>query len=268
MYRTFALWKSEKDVPYFNPGYGQPVPFLTEFLLDNGKNDNPCIIVIPGGGYSVCCTDHEGSQICRYLNENGFSALYLNYRVHPYQHPVFETDALRAIRFVRYNAEKFGINPQKIGTIGFSAGGHLTCMTGLRFDYGRENGDEIDRVSSRPDCVAPCYAVASFNRAHTHMGTRNNCIGNPDNDELAFSLSSENIVRDDAPPFFLFHTAEDKDVPPDCSLVLASKLVEKGIPVELHLFPFGHHGVGLAKDMPLVSEWPALYVEWLKHILR
>lgn len=263
MKKEIKLW--ENGAPYYKPEYGQKEPYIVEYTLDNGKKDNPCVIVIPGGGYGCVCDDHEGRKICEMLNENGFSAFILEYRITPYCHPVMEEDAKRAIRLVRFNAEKFGIAPDKIGVIGFSAGGHLCCMAGLRYDYGRNDGDEIDSVSSRPDAVAPSYAVASFNKEITHMGTRENCLGPDGDEELAYALSSENIVPDDAPPFFIWHTAQDGGVDPENSLRLASALIRKNIPCELHIFPYGPHGIGLGEDTPLACEWPSLYVKWLRH---
>ncbi len=264
MNEKIKLW--ENGTPLFKPEYGQEEPYIMTYLLDNGKKDNPCVIVIPGGGYSCVCCDHEGDKICRFLNEHGYSAFYLMYRVEPYHFPCMELDAKRAIRFVRYNAEKFGIDPHRIGITGFSAGGHLTCMAGLRFDYGMEDGDEIDRVSSRPDTAAPCYAVASLDKKIAHEGTRNNFLGEDNSDERAFMFSSENIVPDDAPPFFMFHTAEDQAVPVECSLRLAGALSDKKIPFALHVFPYGPHGVGLGTDTPLANDWPLLYVKWMDEV--
>ena len=262
MMNKIYLW--ENDVPYFNPEFGQEPPSITEYFLDNGK-ENGCVLVIPGGGYGFVCIDHEGDAICRFLNANGISAAYLNYRIAPYKHPVMETDARRAIRLIRYNAKKWGIDPEKIGTLGFSAGGHLTCMTGLRFDYGLTEGDEIDRISSRPDTFAPCYAVASLNPEITHEGTLHNLLGENPDEETIRMLSSENIVREDTPPVFLWHTAEDKAVNPECSLRFASSLIKAEIPCELHIFPYGGHGLGTAENQPLVDSWLPLFVKWFKH---
>ena len=262
MKNKIYLWK--KDVPYFNEEFNQEPPSITEYFLDNGKK-NGFVLVIPGGGYGFVCIDHEGDAICRYLNDHGISAAYLTYRISPYMHPVMETDAKRAIRLVRYNAEKWGIDPEKIGTMGFSAGGHLTCMTGLRFDYGLADGDEIDKVSSRPDTFAPCYAVASLDPEITHLGSLYNLLGENPDEQMIKKLSSENIVRDDTPPAFLWHTAEDGAVNPENSIRLASSLIKKNIPCELHIFPYGGHGLGVASDQPLADQWMPLYVRWLKY---
>lgn len=263
MMKEYNLW-NESEVPYFDGTVDQPVPKLTSYTLD-GRNGSPCVIVCPGGAYAGLADDHEGHQICRFLNEHGFAAFILTYRVKPYCFPCQELDVKRAVRFVRANAEKFGIAPDKIGIIGFSAGGHLACTAGLRFDYGNSDGDEIDRVSSRPDTVCACYPVASLSRDITHYGTRENLLGDYENDELAEKLSCENIVPDDVPPFFIWHTAEDGAVDVRCSLRLANALAEKKKPFELHVFPFGEHGLGLAPNTPLANQWGELYINWLRN---
>lgn len=262
MKKQIKLW--EDNVPFFKSEYGQSEPYMVEYFLDNGKT-NSCILVIPGGGYGFVSVDNEGDKICKYLNECGISAAYLNYRIAPYKHPVMEEDARRAIRLLRFNADKWNLNAEKIGTVGFSAGGHLTCMTALRFDYGRGNGDEIDKVSCRPDTAAPCYAVASLDTQITHMGTLHNLLGENPNENLIETLSSENIIRDDMPPIFMWHTAQDNCVNPENSLRFASYLIKAKIPCELHIFPYGEHGLGRAENQPLADEWMPLYVKWLKY---
>lgn len=263
MNQVYRLW-AKKEIPLFNSDYGQDAPCLTFYPV---KSDTalPCVIVFPGGAYSHLAEDHEGRVICELLNKNGFAAFVLRYRLAPYRFPCQELDAKRAVRFVRANADKFGIDPNKIGIMGFSAGGHLACMTGLRFDNGTD-GDETDRVSSRPDNVCACYPVASLARDITHRGTRENLLGDYENDGLADSLTSEKIVPDNAPPFFIWHTAEDNAVDVRNSLRLANALAEKKKLFELHVFPYGSHGLGLAYDTPLASQWSELYINWLRDI--
>lgn len=256
------LW--ENGTPYFKRAYCQSEPFITEYFLEN-KTDNSCVLVIPGGAYAFVSKDNEGDCICRFLNSHGISAAYLNYRVAPYRHPVMEEDAKRAMKLLRFNADKWGINPEKIGVIGFSAGGHLACMTALRFDYGRRDGDETDRVSSKPNTAASAYGVNTLNPKFTHRGTLNNLLGLRPDKNLTESLSSENIIRDDAPPFFIWHSAQDKTVNPECSLLLADALIKNSIPCELHIFPNGPHGSGAAEDIPLTRDWLPLYIRWLKN---
>lgn len=247
----------------FDPSIGQEEPSITPYLLSGEQNS--CVIVCPGGGYEYRA-DHEGEPIAQMLNDNGISAFVLNYRVAPYHHPVELMDAKRAIRYVRFHAKRFGIDPEKIGILGFSAGGHLTTTALEHFDYGCDDGDEIDRVSSRPDAGVLCYAVISLVNC-THIGSRMKLLGAYDNHSvLPAELSGELSVRDDMPPVFLWHTAADTCVPVQNSLNMALALQQKKIPYELHIFPDGEHGLGLAQQMPGADQWPALLAKWLHRI--
>lgn len=254
----YKLW--ENGTPYFDETFGQQEPTLTPYLLENGKV-NSVVIVLPGGGYGGRAA-HEGEPIAKMLNAGGVSSFVLNYRVAPYRHPVMLGDALRAIRYVRFHADKFSIDPQKIGILGFSAGGHLTTTAIEHFDKGLSEGDEIDKVSSRPDAGVLCYAVISLGE-YTHLGSKYNLLGNPPDEALAEKLSGEKSVPDDCPPVFLWHTAEDQAVPVQNSLQMAMALKAKNIPFELHVFPYGHHGLGLAEGNETVKQWSPLLVNWL-----
>lgn len=254
------LWP--KEPPFFEPSYGQEAPSITPFLLP-GKG-NSCVIVCPGGAYAIRA-DHEGAPIAEMLNSNGISAFVLNYRVTPYHHPAELTDAKRAIRYVRYHAQRFGIDPEKIGILGFSAGGHLTVSALEHFDYGEESGDEIDHVSSRPNCGILCYAVISL-LEYGHVGSRENLLGKEENPALWAELSGECSVREDMPPVFLWHTAADVSVPVENSLQMALALQKKKIPYELHIFPDGAHGLGIAQEVEGTNQWPSLLAGWLHRI--
>jgi Esterase/lipase len=254
----YKLW--ENGTPYYNAQYMQPEPTLIPYLLNNDKT-NSVVIVFPGGGYSQH-TKHECEPIAKRLNEAGLSAFVLNYRLRPYHHPAILTDALRAIQYVRFHAEQFHIDPEKIGIIGFSAGGHLASTVIGQYNLGTDNGDEIDRVSSRPNACALCYAVILLGDER-HQGSKINLLGeNPDAALVKF-LSGENNIREDCPPVFLWHTAEDSVVHVDNSLRMALALKEKKIPFELHVFPYGYHGLGLSNDNEHVKQWFPLLINWL-----
>ncbi len=254
------LW--ENGTPYYNSEYGHPETTVTWYPAE-GNEPKGCIIVCPGGGYSGRAP-YEGDGYAEFLNEKGYHAFVLNYRVKPYQYPAEFEDVLRSIRFARYNAEKFGIDSNKIAIMGSSAGGHLAVLASEHFDYGKEDGDEIDRVSSRPDLSILCYPVVSLVEPYSHFGSRDNLLGNPCDEELAVKLSGEKSVRDDTPPTFIWHTFDDTCVPIENSLYYACALREKKIPAELHVFPSGNHGLGLAKNNPHVAQWKELLINWLK----
>ena len=152
------LWER---APLFDESFSQPAPSLTPYLLPGG-GARGAVIVCPGGGY-VVKADHEGAPIAERLNELGFHAFVLDYRVAPYRHPVPLLDVQRAIRLVRHRAQEFGVLPDKIAILGFSAGGHLVCTAATHYDAGDPAAlDPIDRESCRPDLFVPCYAVASL----------------------------------------------------------------------------------------------------------
>lgn len=256
----FYLWEKGK-APCFKPEYGQEEPSLTPYLLDDGKKSG-CVIVCPGGGYRIRA-DYEGGPVAQEINQYGVNSFVLNYRVYPYKYPAITEDVLRAIRYVRFNADRFGIDPNKIAVLGFSAGGHLANSAMCVFDYGRDDGDEIDKVSSRPDGVVLCYGVISLKK-YTHAGSKDVLIGGLENEEeLANKMSGELAVKEDTPPCFIWHTQDDQAVPVWNSLDLYSALTKQGISAALHVFPHGQHGLGLAKDRNDVSKWSELLGCWL-----
>ena len=267
MYERYELWEPGK-VPLYDPEKGS-APYIETALLETGLN-NPCVVVVPGGAYVGVASWVEGYPICALLNAAGYSAVMLNYRVKPYGFPTQLTDLKRAIRFTRAHAKEWNIDPEHVGVIGFSAGGHLAMTGALAFDEPTPDvGDEIDAFSARPDNAALCYGVCSLDPEITHAETRRAFLNGKEDDEaLAFRFSGENMVRPDAPPLFLWHTAEDKGVDPRCSIRFVNAFVSAGIPVTFHLFPYGPHGIGLGKEHPPADEWGRLYTRWLDILCR
>ena len=258
------LW--ENNTPFYNEEYGQD-PVIIPYLVDS-KTPTGAVIVFPGGAYCMHA-DHEGEPVARMFNALGMSAFVLKYRLKPYKHPVMITDANRAVRLVRYHAKEWNIDPQKIGILGFSAGGHLATTAVEQFDYGKDDGDEIDKFSCRPDFGVLCYPVVTMYTKLTNGTTKNVLIGQDATDDFVKGLSGEHNVRDDTPPLFIWHTAEDQVVHVANSLNLALALKEKSIPYELHVFPYGWHGLGLVRGqndpkISHVAQWTDLLANWLK----
>lgn len=254
------LW--ENNIPGYNPDYGNDLPGITPYLLDDGKMHG-AVVVCPGGGYGMKA-DHEGDPVARWLNKAGVSAFVLNYRVAPYKHPYPLMDAQRALRYVRCNAEKWHINPNKIGILGFSAGGHLASAAGTHFDDGiKDSPDPVERVSCRPDAMILCYPVVTFGD-YRHEGSMLNLIGGKPVQDLRDNLSNEKMVSKDTPPAFIWHTSDDQGVPVENSLLFAGALSRYNINFELHVFPEGRHGLGLAESDAIVSQWTSLCEKWLK----
>lgn len=256
---AIRLWEGE--APHFDPGIGQPPPSITPML--SGEKSRGAVIVCPGGGYGMKA-EHERFPIGEAIRRFGVNAFTLDYRVAPYRHPAPLLDAQRAIRLVRHRAGEWGIDPDHIAILGFSAGGHLCAMAGTHFDGGDPcAADPVDRASCRPDGFIPCYAVSSF-KSFPHGGTLANLTGKTGLSlEEARFFSAEYNVTEETPPAFLWHTAQDDAVPVEQSMRLAQALFDHGVPCALHVFPYGRHGIGLGADNPQAKDWPALLGAWL-----
>ena len=244
------------------------VPALKAFPAPAETANGCAVVVCPGGGYGGLAMDHEGLQIAEWLNQRGISAWILRYRLGSkgYHHPIQKGDVLRAVRTVRFHAQTHGIDAARIGVWGFSAGGHLASTAATHFDSGETNAqDPIDKVSSRPSFAVLCYPVISMEDGVTHAGSRRNLFGADrfDNADLIELLSNDRRVSNETPPTFLFHTSEDQAVPVENALRFYSALQKNGIAAEMHIYQKGRHGVGLAKDDPILSTWPSHLEDWL-----
>lgn len=225
------------------------------------------IIVCRGGGYGGKAY-HEGALVCEFFRKNGISAFLLDYRVAPCTHPTQLNDVQRAIRWLRKNSDKFGISPDRIGVIGFSAGGHLASMAATLFDGGKpESTDEVERFSSRPDYAVLSYAVISL-ISYTNEGTAHNLLGSQYSIGSCKALSGELNVTAQTPPCFIWHTANDDGVPVENSLQFATALSANEIPFELHIFPKGPHGIGLGDGYEGAEQWKWLCLKWLDTLFK
>lgn len=224
------------------------------------------VVICPGGGYATLSTQHEGERVAQWLNEQGVIAFVLRYRHAPgYHHPVPVLDVQRAIRHVRFHARAYGIDPAKIGVMGFSAGGHLAATAATHFDAGDPvAADPIDRMSSRPDFAILCYPVISFTEPFTHKGSRRNFFGtDTPPPELVRLFSNELQVTGQTPPTFLFHTDEDTGVPAENSVAFYLALRKAGVPAELHIYRQGLHGGGLWPGHPTTGAWSRQLARWM-----
>jgi len=228
------------------------VPTLTPYLPPAENCTGAAIIVCPGGGYSHLA-DHEGGPVAEWLNTLGITAFVLKYRYGPrYRHPAPLRDAARAIRTLRARAAEWGIDQNRIGILGFSAGGHLASTIGTHFDSGKSDAaDEIERVSSRPDLMVLIYPVISM-REFTHAGSKRMLLGENPSPDLVTLLSNDEQVSKQTPPAFLVHTADDPAVPVENSLRFAAALRKAKVPVEIHVYEHGPHGFGLGGKDPVL----------------
>ena len=257
-----SLWNGE--IPG-NSG-ASDIPVLTWYKSEN-KTKRATVLIFPGGGYSHLAP-HEGEGYAVFLNAHGYDAFVLNYRRTPDHFPLPLLDARRALRVLRRDAEKFGIDPNKIAVMGSSAGGHLAALVSTyRGRIEGEGVDEIDEIGAIPNATVLCYPVIDMVGEFTHVGSRNNLLGE-NQLGLAESVSPQLIADEETPPAFLMHTAEDAGVNVNNSYIYASKLRSLNIPVEMHVFPFGRHGLGLGNVdyrgiNPHMAQWGGLLINWL-----
>jgi acetyl esterase/lipase len=251
------------------------IPTLTVYLAAPEKGTGSAVVVCPGGGYGMLADQHEGKEVAEWLNSLGVTAFVLKYRLGPrYHHPAMINDANRAIRTVRAGSAQWKLDPKRIAILGFSAGGHLASTAATHFDAGKlDAADPIERVSSRPDRAILVYPVVALATPFGHSGSLRNLLGENPSQEMVESLSNERQVTKDTPPTFLAHTDADKGVPAENSILFALALRKAGVPVELHLFERGQHGLGLGKGAkqfkiagdPAFQEWPKLCAIWMKN---
>ncbi|MEM8967244.1 MAG: alpha/beta hydrolase [Bacteroidota bacterium] len=261
---TLRLWP--EGAPGATGSDEKDRPSLIRYPAPEDMATGAAVIVCPGGGYNMLAMDHEGHQIAQWLNSFGVSAYILTYRLgkNGYKHPIPMNDGKRAIRTVRAHAEKWSIDPNRIGVLGFSAGGHMASTLGTHFDTGDASAsDMIEQQSSRPDFMVLLYPVISFTEDYQHAGSRRSLLGDDADDELVASLSNERQVKANTPPTFLVHTNEDTGVPPENSIYFYLALREKNIPAELHVFEKGRHGLGMGSRYSAFSAWPELCEAWM-----
>ena len=264
--QTLRLW--EGDAPGALGKAEEDIPTITVYRP--GKNDTgAAIIICPGGGYGMLAP-HEGKPVAEWLNTIGVTGIVLKYRIAPrYHHPAPLTDVLRAIRYTRVHAKDWKLDPERIGVIGFSAGGHLASTASTHFDAGNKNSlDPIEQVSSRPALSILIYPVITLTEPFLHRGSRDNLIGSPSDTpsfaKLTASLSSDKQVTDNTPPAFLVHGINDTVVPCENVSLYADALRKHHVPVELHLYEDLPHGIGIGNKTLPSGTWTTRCEEWLK----
>lgn len=283
------LWENEEEIPQWDKTItGQHVPAIVfipaQVDEEAARKERGCVLVAPGGGYNVEADTTEGWPIIERLTREGFHCALLVYRLRPYARRVSLLDAQRAIRWLRYKAGELHILKNKIAMLGGSAGGNLTCMSGVHFDDGNAGAqDPIDRENCRPDACISMYGTFS---ACAYPGAEDNFdLGNDqqikpvglrsfysfDQIEECFFNSPEKWVTPQTPPFFLWQTCDQDD--PRQMFIFAKALTDAGVRFEAHIYPFGSHGLGLADGVGQpsgrgrdehVMHWMEQAVEWLK----
>lgn len=243
------------------------VPTLTAFRPEPGTATGASLVICPGGGYGHLAK-HEGAGYAQFFVNHGITAFVLKYRLGSdgYRDPAMLQDAARAVRLVRSRAAEWSLDPNRVGIVGSSAGGHLASTLMTHWKAGDlEASDPVERVSSRPDLGILCYPVISMGPL-THEGSRRNLLGEDPAPDRIESLSNEKQVSTNTPPCFIWHTVEDKTVKVENSLEFAMALRRAQVPFELHLYEKGGHGMGLGRSEVTSSglhPWTVDCLRWL-----
>lgn len=265
---------NEKDHEFIDTSWMKPgilvvdhitKPTITVFEPTAGKRTKTAVIICPGGGYGIIAAGHEGADVAKVFNNAGVTAFVLRYRLPKDEcmnHKEFVPlmDAQQAIYFVRSHAEQYNIDPNKIGIMGFSAGGHLASTAGTHLNPVRT---ELAGANVRPDFMILIYPVISFNEQIGHMGSRDNLLGKDPDQQLVHLFSNEEQVTAQTPPTFLVHASDDDGVNPENSIRFYQALLKNKVQAELHLYEHGGHGFGL-HNASTKEDWFRSCIEWMR----
>ncbi|NLM10030.1 MAG: alpha/beta hydrolase [Clostridiaceae bacterium] len=246
-------------------------PYLETYIL-SGDKKRGAVLICPGGGYAHT-SEREAEPVAMQFTAKGYHTFILYYSVAPNRHPQPLLDISRAMCIIRENSDNWNIDRNKIAVCGFSAGAHLAASLGVHFDKAYLNTEGIVTGENKPNAMILAYPVITM-KEFGHKGSRENLLGENADTTLINEMSLETQVSEKTPPAFIWHTVEDQSVPVENSLMFASALRKNKIPFELHIYPYGPHGLALANKetdngkgtYPHVSGWINLCIEWLNGI--
>lgn len=265
--QTLLLWPD--GAPGAKGDSEDDKPTITAFIPPANSVASKAVVIFPGGGYGKLSMENEGAKVANWLNSFGVAAFVVSYRHSGkgYRYPAPLDDAQRAMRLVRSNAAGYNIDPDGIGVLGFSAGGHLAStvatLHGNKFGISDSAADPVNKESSRPNFAILCYPVISMTRQYTHQGSKRNLLGRDPDPKLVKLMSTESQVTKDTPPTFLFHSNDDTAVPPENSIAFYTALRKAKVPAVLHIFETGKHGFGLGRQDCSTNQWPDLCKTWI-----
>lgn len=247
-------------------------PTIEVYLPSKRTATGQAVLIFPGGGYGILAYDWEGTDIAKFLNGKGIAGIVVKYRLpsdvsqnEKYNVPLI--DAQRAMRLTRSYAGEWNLKSNKIGIIGFSAGGHLASTLGTHFNQKvYEPIDAADALSARPDFMALGYPVITFVEESTHKGSKHNLLGENANAALVEHFSNELQVTAQTPPTLLVHAIDDKGVPVENSLLFFQALKDNDVPATMHIYPTGGHGFSLARDNNHLRGWTERLFEWMENL--
>ncbi|MBK3519585.1 alpha/beta hydrolase [Carboxylicivirga marina] len=285
--QTQAIWP-EGQMPNFSGTIGTEqlperdivfienvqVPGIESFIPTKQAANGAAVLICPGGGYAGVAYDWEGSDVAKWLNSLGVAAFVLKYRMPQAEsvevsHLAPLQDAQRGIRWIRRHAKQFNIDENKVGVMGFSAGGHLASTLGTRYNTSSyATIDEMDEISARPDFMMLLYPVISMKKGVTHNGSRNNLLGKKPSKELIEEYSNELNVKADTPPTFLLHSGDDGAVPVENSIRFYQALIKNKVKATMHIYPTGGHGYSLGYCRDDAPNWAPLAEEWIMKVIK
>jgi acetyl esterase/lipase len=265
---TMQVWPSGAAAIAGTPQ--EDLPTLTVFVPQKGKGTGSAIVVAPGGAYLGLASNLEGRQVADWFAAQGVTAFVLKYRLGAkYLYPIPLEDAKRAVRVVRSLATTYGYSPDRVGFIGFSAGGHLAATTGTLFDAGKPDAsDPVEKLSSRPDFLVLGYPWLNAMQPNSeHFITYCSVLKTvpPETckqDEEKYTPSR--LVTAQTPTTFIYSTTDDRTVPISASVDFFNALIAAGVPAELHIFRHGGHGSGMGEGNAALDQWPALLAQWMR----
>ncbi len=249
------------------PGLAEETPAITPYLPTH-KKSRAAVVIFPGGGYALRAP-YEGKDYAEFLSKNGISAFVVDYRVAPHRFPLPLLDARRAVRFVRAHAKEYGLDRDKIAVMGSSAGGHLAALVSTyheRIEF--EGIDAIDSENPIPNAQILCYPVICAPTTDSdiaHARSYHNLLGEERTAREAERFAPDRLADENTPPAFIWHTANDATVNVINSYRYAAALREHSVSSEMHVFPDGRHGLGLAADYPHVAQWKPLLLNWFSY---
>src|SRR6478735_4720829 len=267
--RIFIYPSSETVV---NKGFDTIAPYMDYYPSKNPSAKKTAVLICPGGGYTHLSWDKEGVLPARFFNENGIDAFVLKYRLNNakqegHRYPDQYNDVTTAIRIIRSRAGEWNIDPDKTGVMGFSAGGHLASTAATILQKGDPAAaDPLQRIDTRPSFAILIYPVITMDTSFAHRGSRDMLLGKTPDEALVNDLSTDKRITNATPPVFLIHSDDDKTVPPMNSIVFYQALKKNKVASSMFIYDHGGHGFGMAPTDPVLSQWPALCIQWLQRL--
>ena len=244
--------------------YAVDNPTMIPYWPEADKANGTAVVIFPGGGYVRLAINHEGHDIAKWFAARGVAAFVVKYRMQEHGFPAPLLDGLRAVRQVRKHSDAWGIDPAKVGVIGFSAGGHLAASVATRFDFALDSDDPLATISARPDFAILGYPVITLEGADAHAGSCRALLGENPDPQLVRDNSLQLQVSDQIPPVFMLHGVGDQAVPVGNSLAFFNEVQKHNKQSELHIYQTGIHGVGMIQGRGSVSSWPDALDQWLR----